>query len=209
MSLLEGRQRDVQTGERVPFEEEEAQAAPPQRPGQRSVVTDVASIGAVSVIANGLIGTARAPDGQIPSAVGNASTAPAQRQAQQTKSKIMNEAAKEVQSGKPIKSSDLDRIGRFVSQLFPQGSLGNTLDQDDIFGLGISASGKRGGRNTVDTHEHFRVRREVRDLKKEAMRIRLRKQAEDMEEYRQMRNRELIEYNVKMQTLPLARAARS
>ena len=151
-----------------------------------------------ATITQALIGEDVGRDGQTISATG-------EKEIQRKKAQILDEAARRVSRGDKTGSDDLDRIGRFVSQMLPQGSMGSTLDQDDIFGLGTSVvTGKRGGRNTVDTHEHYRIRREVRDLKKQALMIRMRKQQEEIEEYRQMRNKELIERNVQLQTLPLA-----
>ncbi len=168
------------------------------RPGARSVSTEVTELMSTATITQALIGEDVGRDGQTISATG-------EKEIQRKKAQILDEAARRVSRGDKTGSDDLDRIGRFVSQMLPQGSMGSTLDQDDIFGLGTSVvTGKRGGRNTVDTHEHYRIRREVRDLKKQALMIRMRKQQEEIEEYRQMRNKELIERNVQLQTLPLA-----
>jgi len=131
-----------------------------------------------------------------------------QQKLQELKANTLDKAAEEIQSGRGMTANEINAIGRFVSGILPSGSMGNALDQNDLFGRGaVSRFGNRtGGINTVDTHEHYRVSRELKRLKKEALTVRLNTQANETETYRQARNKELIDYNVKLQTLPFARA---
>lgn len=175
------------------------QAGTRQSAINRTVSTTAAEAAIVSALRN----EARTRDGYQLSATAGTND---QKRAQEIKERVLKNAHSTISTGGTLNASDIDIIGKYVGNLLPSGSLGNVLDQEDIFGRGNVSrfGGRTGGTNTVDTHEHFRISRELSMLKAEALRVKLDTQERSTEAYRQARNKELIEYNVHMQTLPLA-----
>jgi hypothetical protein len=167
-----------------------------ERRQQNAVSHSIDQVATVGIITNALA-TSRAASGSSRSET---------EKLQDLKANTLNQTREAIQAGETITANDVRNIGRFVSSILPSGGIGASLDQNDIFGRGAISrfGGRTGGTNTVDTHEHFRVSRELRRLKLEALQVRLDTEASETEAYRQMRNRELIEHNVRIQTLPLA-----
>lgn len=169
-----------------------------ERRQQNAITKDIQRLATVAIISGAMEDSGYTP------ATGINQTE--QERLQSLKTKTLESMSDEIQAGRKVSSDDIRNIGRFVSSVLPSGGLGASLDQNDIFGRGAISrfGGRTGGTNTVDTHEHFRVSRELQRLKLEALQVKLDTEARETEEYRQMRNRELIEHNVRIQTLPLA-----
>lgn len=175
------------------------QAENAARRQQQAITSQVQRLATVAVISNALESSSMRPATSF--------DVIEQERLQKTKINALNGAAEHIQSGKKINSTDIDNIGKFINLLSPSGGIGSQLDQSDVFSRGnVSRFGNRtGGVNTVDTHEHYRVSRELTRLKQEALQVRLNTEARETEVYRQARSRELIDLNVRLQTLSLAR----